>query len=225
MGSQGPWSALLVDFGGVLTTPMHDSVAVFADEIGMDLGDFARVALQAYGGTGDQLVVDLETGRLGEDEFAVAMARRLSEACGAEVPAEGLLGRIFGSLRIEQDMVEAVRNARAAGIKTGLLSNSWGRGGYPRDLLAEVFDDVVISAEVGLRKPDPEIFHLAARRLAVSPASCIFVDDHGGHLEAAAAVGMRPLLHSVPADTIAALEGLFGTPLGGGSGRSRTGPV
>lgn len=218
--AEGAPRALIVDWGGVLTTPLQESLRDFAAGIGMDLGDFARVALRAYSGGGDDLVVGLETGTVSEEDFAVAMATRLTEESGREVPSENLLARIFGGLALEEEMVEAVRQARAHGIKTGLLSNSWGIAAYPRDLLKELFEDVVISAEVGLRKPDPEIFHLAARRLDVPPDACVFVDDHSGHLDAAGAVGMVTVLHTRPAQTIAELEGLLGVALTEPSGRS-----
>lgn len=204
---------LIVDWGGVLTTPLQDALRAFASEIGMDLGDFARIALRAYSGGGDDLVVGLETGTVAEDDFAAEMAERLSRASGRDVPADGLLGRIFGTLELEADMVEAVAAARRQGIKTGLLSNSWGLAAYPRDLLDELFADVVISAEVGMRKPDPEIFRLAARRLHAGPEECVFVDDHTGHLDAAAEVGMTTVLHFEPARTIGELERLFAVSL------------
>lgn len=110
-------------------------------------------------------------------------------------------------------MFTAVEAARAAGLKTGLCSNSWGESLYPRSRLTGAFDVVVISGEVGLRKPDPAIFRLTAERLGVVPSRCVFVDDHPGHLQVAAEEGMKTVLHTSPPDTITQLESLLGVRL------------
>lgn len=109
--------------------------------------------------------------------------------------------------------MSALGSARAAGLKTGLLSNSWGTSLYPRELLDELFDAVVVSGEVGMRKPDPAIFTLITQRLGVDADRCVFVDDYPGHLESAATAGMITVLHTSPAQTIAELERLFEVPL------------
>ena len=80
-------------------------------------------------------------------------------------------------------------------MKTGLISNSWGRGRYDRDAFGELFDGVVISGEVGLYKPQPEIFALGAERVGLDPAQCVFVDDLVENCEGAEAVGMTAVLH------------------------------
>jgi putative hydrolase of the HAD superfamily len=109
-------------------------------------------------------------------------------------------------------MVDVVRKARAAGIRTGLLSNSWGFD-YPREGWPELFDAVVISGEVGLRKPDPEIYALAADRLGLPAESIVFVDDLPPNVRAATAAGMVGVLHSEAAATAAELETLLGLSL------------
>ncbi len=207
------YRSLIVDFGGVLTTPLGDAMANFAKAQGIELQDLVRVALAAYHGEGDDLVVQFEKGAIPDAEFALAFAQRLTEASGREVEAEGLLQRLLGSLRLEEDMFEMLRRARAAGIKTALLSNSWGLELYPRDLLDETCDVIVISGEVGMRKPDTDIFTFTTDKLGLDPKVCIFVDDHPGHLKTAQAVRMRTVLHKDPADTIAELEGLLQMPL------------
>jgi putative hydrolase of the HAD superfamily len=207
------YTALIVDFGGVLTTPIQDSMEAFSNELGIDFDDFLRVALRAYVEGDDELVYAFETGELEEDEFSVKFAQRLAQATGKEIDPERFVQRMFGGMRLEEGMMDAVAKARAAGFKTGLLSNSWGLSGYPRERLAEIFDDVVISAEVGMRKPDPAIFELSVTRLGVVPDASIFVDDHPGHLKAAVAAGMTTVLHRSPAQTIAELEELLGVGL------------
>ena len=203
------YRSLIVDFGGVLTTPLEDAMAHFAETQGIELQDLVRVALAAYHGEGDDLVVQFEKGAIPDAEFALAFAQRLSEASGREVEADGLLHRLLGSLRLEDDMFEMLRRARGAGIKTALLSNSWGLELYPRDLLTETCDVVVISGEVGMRKPDADIFTFTTDELGLEPQACIFVDDHPGHLKTAAEVGMKTVLHKSPAQTIAEVEDLL----------------
>ena len=208
------YRSLIVDFGGVLTTPLQDAMAQFAEEHGIELQDLVRVALAAYAEGGrDQLVVQFETGELGEAEFALAFAQRLADVSGKEIDHEGLVYRLLRSLRLEDAMIEAVRRSRSAGIKTALLSNSWGLELYPRAILDEICDVVVISGEVGLRKPDPAIFTMTTDKLDVPPEECVFVDDHPGHLKTAQEVGMTTVLHRTPAETIAELETLLGLQL------------
>jgi putative hydrolase of the HAD superfamily len=207
------YSALIVDFGGVLTTPIQDSMEAFSNELGIDFDDFLRVALRAYVEGDDDLVYDFEMGKLDEDEFSVQFAQRLAQATGKEIDPERFVQRMFGGMRLEEGMLDAVGKARAAGLKTGLLSNSWGLSGYPRERLAEICDDVIISAEVGMRKPDPAIFELSVSRLGVAPQEAIFVDDHPGHLKAAVEAGMTTVLHRSPAQTITELEQLLGVGL------------
>ncbi len=210
-----PYEALVVDFGGVLTTPLQDSFVMFAETLGIELQDLVRVALKAYSGDTDPLVVGFETGTIGEDEFAIAFAQRIAQETGAEVDPERLVERMFGGMRLEEGMFDALAAAKKAGFKTALLSNSWGLSGYPRERLAAVMDVVVISAEVGMRKPDPDIFTFTTGKLGLAPQVCVFVDDHPGHLKAAQEAGMTTVLHREPAQSIAELEDLLGVPLSG----------
>jgi HAD superfamily hydrolase (TIGR01509 family) len=81
-------------------------------------------------------------------------------------------------------MLAAVRAAKRAGVRTGLISNSWGDAlEYDRDAFADLFDGWVISHEVGLRKPDPAIYVLGAEKIGLPPEACVFVDDLGGNLK------------------------------------------
>lgn len=211
------YDALVVDFGGVLTTSLLDAMVAFAEETGIDMQHLARAALGGYTGSADPLVFGFETGKIPEEDFSREFAGRLSRYSGAAIEPAGLIGRMFSRLRLEESMLAAVGAARAAGFKTGLLSNSWGTGLYPRERLEPLFDATVISGEVGLRKPDPAIFELTTERLGVPPERCVFVDDHPGHLASAAEAGMTTVLHRDPARTIAELEALLEISLSGNS--------
>ncbi|HVQ93097.1 MAG TPA: HAD-IA family hydrolase, partial [Mycobacteriales bacterium] len=110
-----------------------------------------------------------------------------------------------------EPMVEVVRRARAAGVPTALLSNSWGQP-YPEAVLAELFDATVFSCAAGVRKPDPAAYLLAARLLGTEPAQCLFVDDIRSNVAGAEAVGMTGLWHRDPAETIPAIADRLGLP-------------
>ena len=202
--------ALVVDYGGVLTTPLQEAMVAFAAEIGLDLQDFVRVALAPYTGGEDSLVTDFETGRIGENEFSIAFAERLSAVAGKEVPPENLVARLFGGVSLESSMLELVERVRATGRRTALLSNSWGLDFYPRDRFSQIFDVVLISGEVGLRKPDPALFELLLERLGLPGKACLFVDDHPGHLDAARGHEIETLLHTSPETTIPKVEEMLG---------------
>ncbi len=210
----GPrFDALVLDFGGVLTTSLQAAMLAFAEDMGIDFQHLARAALGGYMGSEDALVFDFETGKVSEEDFCREFAARLGEYSGTAVDPDGLVTRLFAGLRLEESMFAAVESARRAGLKTGLLSNSWGTALYPHERLARVFDVAVISGEVGLRKPDPAIFELTTGRLGVAAERCVFVDDHPGHLASAAEAGMTTVLHREPERTIEELESLLGVPL------------
>jgi HAD superfamily hydrolase (TIGR01509 family) len=103
-----------------------------------------------------------------------------------------------------------VKELRLSGLRTGLLSNSWGtRDAYPREVLDEFFDAAVISGEVGMRKPEERIFRLAAERLGLSPAECVFIDDIEGNIVAASTLGFAVVHHTDPGATKARIAELL----------------
>ena len=203
------YEALVLDFGGVMTTSLEDAMAAFALSNGIEMQHLVRAALSAYMGAEDDLVTDFETGQLSEADFSIAFAARLEEYSGVRIEHDGLVAGLFEALDLEEDMFELVERAKEGGYKTGLLSNSWGMGLYPIERIRQLFDVVVISGEVGLRKPDPDIFKLTVEKLGLEAAACIFVDDHPGHLKAAQEAGMTTVLHKSPAQSIPEVEALL----------------
>jgi putative hydrolase of the HAD superfamily len=195
--------ALLVDFGGVLTTNIWDCFDAFCRDEGLPEGAVRRLFKEDPEALADLRL--LETGKLAEEEFARRLGSRLGIA-----ETDGLIARMFAPLRPEERMITAVRAAREAGRRTGLISNSWGTSIYEPRILDELFEAVVISGEAGLHKPQPEIFLLAAERLGVAPQDCVFVDDLRENVRGAEAVGMTVVLHREPERTVARLEELLG---------------
>jgi epoxide hydrolase-like predicted phosphatase len=196
-------TGLLVDFGGVLTTSVWDSFAAFCRDKSLAEDAVLRMFREDPAALAE--LRELETGRISEDEFE----RRFAERLGLD-DATDLIDSMFRGMKPSEPMVAAVRAARASGVHTGLVSNSWSTSHYDRELLDQLFDIAVISAEVGLHKPQPEIYLLASQRLRVEPSRCVFVDDLRENCAGAEAVGMTAILHLDVAATVARLEELLG---------------
>jgi putative hydrolase of the HAD superfamily len=204
--AQGRHGALLVDFGGVLTTNMWDGFDEFCRAEGIEQGRVRELFKHEPEALADLRL--LETGQLEPAEFERRFGARLGVA-----QTEGLITRLFAAVRPEDRLIAAVRAARASGVRTALISNSWGTSIYDPEALEGLFDVVVISGEVGLHKPQPEIYRLAADRLGVDAAACVFVDDLRENVRGAEAVGMTAILHRDPEATVATLEELLGVEL------------
>ena len=205
MAGNGQHRGLLVDYGGVLTSNLFDSFRSFCELEGLAPDAVLRRFREDSGCRA--LLIELETGKLAEEDFEPQFAAIL----GVEAPE--LIDRLFAGSRPDEEMLSAVRRARAAGIRTGLISNSWGTRRYDRRQLAELFDGVVISGEVGMRKPIPEIYELGAEAIGLAPPDCVFVDDLPFNLDPAARLGRATVHHTSPAPTIDALERLLGVAL------------
>jgi putative hydrolase of the HAD superfamily len=197
---------LLVDFGGVLTTNVFDSFKAFCEKEGLDPNAVRRLFREDPVALAE--LRRLERGELTEDEFSVRFGPMLGVS-----DTEQLVDRLFAGMGPDEPMIEAVKTAKRSGIKTGLISNSWGRGRYDREAFPEMFDGVVISGEVGLYKPQPEIFKLGAEQVGLAPAQCVFVDDLVENCEGAEAVGMTAVLHRGADGTLDRLEELLGVSL------------
>lgn len=202
----GHRTALIVDYGGVLTTSLFDSFAEFCTAEGIE----PQAVAQAFRHDKEarRLLIELECGRLREMEFEPALAAKIGVA-----EPRGMIKRMMAGATPETTMLDAVRAARAAGVRTGLLSNSWGTRSYDPAMLAELFDGVVISGEEGMRKPAPEIYALAAERTGVAPEACVYVDDLPFNLKPAEELGMATIHHVSAEQTIAELERLLGVAL------------
>jgi putative hydrolase of the HAD superfamily len=198
-------SGLLIDWGGVLTTELSASFKSFCEAEGLEAAK-VRDLFRADEAARD-LLVEFECGRVQEREFE----RRFAPMLG--VADDRLVDRMFAGSGPDARMLGAVRAARAAGIRTGLISNSWGIDRYPRDLMDELFDGVVISGVVGIRKPAPEIYSMGAEAIGRPPSECVFVDDLGFNLKPAKELGMATVLHTDAEQTVSQLEDLLGVAL------------
>ena len=199
---------LLVDFGGVLTTNVFESFRAFCEDEGLDPEAIKRLFRDEPRAI--EYVRGLERGEFTEEDFA----ERFGELLELEPERRaGLVERMFGHIRPDDEMVEALRRARAQGVRTGLISNSMGAGRYDRSSFPELFDGVVISGDEGMHKPQPEIYRLGCERVGLEPSECVFVDDLRENCEGAEAVGMTAVLHRGAERTLPRLEELLGIEL------------
>lgn len=211
-------AGLVVDWGGVLTGDIRSAVERWAADEDIDTDAYAAVMRDWLGdpyGTEARLnpIHALERGEMEVEDFEVRLAEALSARTGVAQRSDGLLSRMFAQFEHAHDMSGLVRRAHQAGIRTGLLSNSWGSDSYPRDGWDEMFDVVVISGEVGMRKPEPEIFEHTLALLGLPATSCVFVDDLKHNVEAAVSLGFVGVHHVAYERTAAELEAVFGVAL------------
>lgn len=188
--------ALLLDYGGVLTAPVHESFARFEAQLGLPAGrSFALLRAASVDADGGSIGA-LERGELSVAGFDAHLHRLLTDA-GFEVPdGTGLLEGMFAAMQPAGALWELAEQVRRRGVRTGLLSNSWGTSAYPFERLDATFDSLVLSGQVGLRKPDPRIYALAAQRVGVPAHGCVFVDDLERNVEVAARLGMHGVHHA-----------------------------
>ena len=194
----------------MLTTPVWDSFAEYCRAEGLEPD-----AIRTLFSEDPEALAELrrlEMGAESEEEFEASFGRRL----GLANPA-GLIDSLFAGMAPVEEMLAAVRALRRGGLRTGLVSNSWSTGHYDRKLLAELFDAVLISGELGMHKPQPQIYLLAAERVGAEPRGCLFVDDLRENCEGAEAVGMTAIRHRQPAQTIERLSELTGADVGAAS--------
>ena len=211
---------VITDWGGVLTTPILTTVQAWIEADGIDWNSYRTVmrawVSDAYGPNGSRNPVHaLERGECSGAEFEQILAAQLLRVDGEAVAAEGLLQRMFAASARVPAMYSLVRALRGAGLRTALLSNSWGCDEYPRADFPALFDTVVISGECGMRKPEEGIFLHTTESLGLEPYECVFIDDIEANVAAAVACGMTGLHHTEAASTAAALQNLLGVRLDG----------
>jgi putative hydrolase of the HAD superfamily len=200
-------SGLLIDWGGVLTTNLFASFHDYCVRMQIDTQELTRRFSADPGFR--ELLIALEKGAMEEAAFEL----RFAELLGVE--PDGLIDGLFAGVQPDLAMVGAVRRARQAGIRTALVSNSWGVHRYPHELFAEIFDGIVISGQEGMRKPSRRMYELGAQRAGVAPELCVFVDDLPFNLGPAEELGMAVVHHTSADTTIPELERLLGVALNG----------
>ena len=205
--------AAIFDLGGVLTTPILASFAGFEQELGLEPGQLMKAFREHYAQADGQADFHLlEMGKITEAEYYARLGARVGEMGGTSpFPADPVEVRkkLWGSIKPNHEMIDAAKRIREH-YKVGLLTNNvkeWGgwRDLYPTDL----FQTVIDSSEVGIRKPDPAIYRLACEKLGVPPGRTAFVDDIETNVEGARAVGLTAIRFTTTGEVLAELKPLF----------------
>ncbi|MBX5470353.1 MAG: HAD family phosphatase [Thermoleophilaceae bacterium] len=198
--------AVVCDFGGVLTTPLVRSFLAYQERSGISLEDLGRAMAAASARAGDNPLFQLERGEITERQFMAALEEELGQ------PLDGFAEHYFDHLERNDAMIDYMRELRGRGLRMALLTNNvreweplW-RAKLPE--LDEIFEVVVDSAFVGMRKPEPGIFELMLERLGggIAAEECVFVDDLEHNCEAARALGMTAVRYESAEQAIADVE-------------------
>jgi len=194
--------AVVCDYGGVLTTPVRDSITAWLERDGIDPASFSRMlkAWLSRSAPENTPIHRLETGELSISEFDALLGAELVGANGQPLPTTGLLKGLFADMGPDPVMFGLAGDLKNAGIRVALLSNSWGYTCSCEQIDA-LFDSVVVSGEVGMRKPNPEILMHIFDLLEVPPDRGVFVDDAELNTDAASWLGIHTVLHTHPSTT------------------------
>jgi putative hydrolase of the HAD superfamily len=186
--------AVISDFGGVLTTPLVESFAALQGDSGVTLEAVGMALARVASSEGRNPLYELETGRMSERDFLARLAAALSEDLGHEVELHGFGERYFAELHPNEELIAYLREVRERGLRLALLTNNvreWEPLWRPKLPVDELFELVVDSAFVGMRKPDPEIYELTLERLALPASACVFLDDIDVNVATATQLGMK----------------------------------
>jgi putative hydrolase of the HAD superfamily len=206
--------AVIWDFGGVLTTSPFEAFARFESERGLPVDIIRRTNANNHW---ENAWAKFERSELDLEAFDQLFASE-SLALGAEVRGKDVLPLLVGDLRPE--MVEALRVVKSR-FKTGCITNNLpanaigsasGRSLYVAEVMA-LFDHVIESAKIGLRKPDPRIYRMMIDALGVDPKHCVYLDDLGVNLKPAREMGMATIKVVNGPQAIAELEAVTGLSL------------
>jgi putative hydrolase of the HAD superfamily len=203
--------AVISDFGGVLTTPLIDSFASFQDQTGIPAASLGKAMQAIAEDDGAHPLYELETGRLTEAEFMAKIEAALEPLIGHRPEMHRFSEIYFEALEPNGPMIELMRDLRGRGYRMALLTNNvreweplW-RSMLPVD---EIFEVVVDSGFVGMRKPDPPIYELTLERLGdgIAASDCVFVDDVEVNVETALVLGMTTVHFRSSGQAIAEIE-------------------
>jgi putative hydrolase of the HAD superfamily len=205
------YRAVLFDLGGVVVGSPLDAIAAYEAAEGITPGFINRVVVATGpGGAWSRL----ERGELTLEAFFPAFDADCA-AAGCTISARALMARVAEVTVPRPQMIEAIRRIRARGLATGAITNNWITEDEGTGALRGYFDVFVESAVVGVRKPDPRIFEMACRELAIAPHDAVFLDDIGMNVKAARALGMATIKVGEPSAALAELETLLGFPVRG----------
>jgi putative hydrolase of the HAD superfamily len=203
-------TTVISDFGGVLTTPLHHSFAAFQNHSGIPTATLGEAMMALTERDGANPLFELEVGRLSEHDFLAKIGAELTKRLDREIDMSGFSEQYFAHLDPNEELIDYMRALRHdRGYRMALLTNNvreweprW-RAMLPVD---EIFELVVDSAFVGMRKPEPGIYELTLERLGVAGERCLFIDDFVHNCEAAQAFGISTVHYVSNEQAIPELE-------------------
>ncbi len=207
-----PIRAIISDFGGVLTAPLLEAFATIQESTGVSLEELAAAMMRIAAEAKANPLFDLETGRLSEADFLARLGAELSEQLGRDVELHGFGEAYFAELQPNQAMIEYMRGLRERGYRMAILTNNvreWEPLWRPKLPVDEIFELVVDSGFVGMRKPDAEIYELTLQRLELPAQDCLFVDDTEVNCDAARALGLTAVHFRSNEQAIAEIEAVL----------------
>jgi putative hydrolase of the HAD superfamily len=186
--------AVISDFGGVLTSPLLDGFLAFESRSGISVQALGAAMGKIWERDGAHPLFELETGRMTEAAFLEGIADELSTELGRPIRLDGFGPEYFEHLLPNEPVIDYMRSLRRRGYRMALCTNNvreWEPLWRAKLPVEEIFSVVVDSAFVGMRKPEPEIYHLTLERLGVTAEAALFVDDVELNCDAARAAGMQ----------------------------------
>ena len=188
--------AVITDFGGVLTSPLLDSFAAFQNSSGISLEQLAVAMGAILERDGSHPLFELETGRMTEADFLAKLGNQLTTQLGRTVELHGFGEQYFEHLHPNERMIDYMRELSGRGYKLAICTNNvreWEQLWRAKLPVDELFDVVVDSAFVGVRKPEPRIYELTLERLGVPAEAALLIDDIEFNCDAASALGIEAI--------------------------------
>jgi putative hydrolase of the HAD superfamily len=196
--TQHPIRAVISDFGGVLTNKLIEAFAAFQNETGISMEQLGRGMQRVAERDGEYPLFVLERGEISEADFLENLSWGLEPELGHRPTLHRFREIYFEALHPNEPMLGLMRELRDRGFRMAILTNNvreWEELWRSKLPLDEIFEEIVDSGWVGMRKPQPEIYHLTVERLGggIEPAACLFVDDNEQNVEAAQELGMTAI--------------------------------
>jgi len=185
---------VITDFGGVLTTPLDEAFLSFQGRLEVPPETFGIAMKEVMEKTGKHPLFELECGRITEAEFDDTLATALEPHMGHRPNIKQFGIDLFGELEVNPGMIDLIREVKRDGYRASLLTNNvkeWEKLWREMIPVDELFETVVDSAFVGVRKPDPRIYELILGRVGLPAEACIFIDDMKINCEAATELGIH----------------------------------
>ncbi len=208
-------TAVISDFGGVLTTPLIGSFEAFRDRSGVPLEALGQALVTIGIERGENPLFALETGRLSEPEFMAALGAQLATQLGREVDLEGFSDTYFAELAPNDRFIEYMRELRARGYRMAICTNNvreWSDLWRAMLPVGEIFDVVIDSSAVGSRKPEPRIYELTLQALEIDAGAAVFIDDLEINCDAARQLGLHAVWFQDTEQAIAEVEAALREP-------------